>query len=163
MLRRFAAARRLAPSAWVVALVLGMAGCNGDGKPDLPLTPVTGKVTLGDAPLAEAVLEFIPVGATGGQGGSAITKADGSYLAITAFGDQGLPAGDYQVVISKQEFPKGAAPPDKDATRATSPFREVLPPVYSNRARSNLKAKVSPGAESINNFELKPDKRTASR
>lgn len=158
MRRRFPTTRPSAPSAWVVALALGMAGC-GASKSDLPLTPAVGKVTLDGNPLAEAVLSFTPIGATRGQGGSATTDAEGRYGATSATGEPGLPAGEYQVIISKQELPKGAAPPPEGTTRADSPYQETLPRAYSDSSLTKLTAKVAEGGESVNDFELKAKSR----
>src|SRR5258708_12464031 len=149
-----AAARRLPAVCAVAALVLGIAGCNAGPKSTVPLVPASGKVTLDGAPLGEAVLEFIPVGETHGQGGNARTNPDGGYTAATPFGEPGLAAGAYMVVISKRALPQGATPPEKNLPPAYSPYQEVLSPAYSDRVATTLNATVPATGEATNNFPL---------
>lgn len=139
-------------------LLLGAIGCGDKGqKSTLPLTIASGKVTLDGKPLPEAELEFIPIGDTRGQGGAAVTNQDGLYLATTPFGEEGLIAGEYTVVVSKRVLPAGVhfdTPPDKTLPPADNPYREILPPKYSDRLSSMLTMKVPSSGDAMNNFVL---------
>jgi hypothetical protein len=152
------AAPRPRAAALVTALALGFAGCTKEQKSVVDLVPASGKVTLDGSPLAEAELEFIPEGGTRGQGGAALTNADGTYTANTPYGEPGLAAGEYKVVISKLVLAEGMTsenPADRSLPPADNPYREVLSPAYSDRMISSLRARVAPDKPSINNFLLK--------
>jgi hypothetical protein len=124
----------------VVLVVLSVAGC---GKGDPSHVGVSGKVTLNDEPLAGALVNFIPVGKTQGIGAQARTGADGRYQLNDRRGQPGAAPGDYKVTISKRVMPNGADVPADDPTPPIeSPAREKLPTIYSNRARTTLKAVV---------------------
>ncbi|WP_406698611.1 carboxypeptidase-like regulatory domain-containing protein [Singulisphaera sp. Ch08] len=158
------AARRFRAAVWTMGLLLlGAIGCGDKGqKSTLPLTITSGKVTLNGKPLPEAELEFIPVGDTKGQGGAAVTNEDGRYMATTPFGEEGLIAGDYKVIVSKRVLPEGVhfdTPPDKTLPPADNPYQEILPPKYSDRMSTTLTMKVSSSGDSMNNFLLETKKK----
>ena len=72
--------RKTSAAVCMAALILGAAGCNRYAqKSEVPLVPVTGVVTLGETPLEEATVEYIPVGGTRGQGGLGITDPKGFF------------------------------------------------------------------------------------
>src|SRR4051812_25868176 len=100
------AGRRVRPWACLAALALGAAGCGeATSKTTAARVPTTGKVTFAGKPLADATVEFIPVGSTPGQGGYGQTDDEGLYSVSDHKGKSGLPAGDYKVTVSKpQEF-----------------------------------------------------------
>jgi hypothetical protein len=124
----------------VLFAVLSLVGC---GKGDPSHVSVSGKVTLNDEPLAGAQIHFIPVGKTQGIGAQARTGADGRYQLNDRRGQPGAAPGDYKVTISKRVMPNGADVPADDPTPPIeSPAREKLPTIYSNRARTTLKAVV---------------------
>lgn len=127
-------ARRQLKGFLSLAVLLGVVGC-GDGPGDMTLIPSTGQVTLDGKPLADADLEFFPIGEkTRGFGGSARTDAEGKFSAMSPPGKPGLPAGEYGVVISKRVLPPGAPTPAPDAPPVERADRETLPPWYSDRA-----------------------------
>jgi len=152
------ATRSFRVAAWAVALlVLTNSGCSKAQKSTVDLFPATGKVSLDGEPIAEATLEFIPVGDTKGQGGAATTDHEGNYSAETPYGEVGLAPGDYQVVISKLALPKGVhfdVPPDKNLPPADNPYREILPAHYSDRTRTKLTMKMPPKEASKKDFTL---------
>ena len=80
-----------------------------------------------------------------------MTDAGGAYKALTPFGEPGLPAGEYKVVISRRDIPKGADGRPKVAVGANA---EALAPSYSDTAKTTLKASVPPSGEATNNFAL---------
>jgi hypothetical protein len=129
------------------AFLLAAAGCGSGQKSIVALVPASGTVTIDGTPLAEAVVQFIPMGDTKGQGGSALTDTEGTYKALTTFGEPGLPAGEYKVVISKRDSKGGAA--------VAGPESEVLPAAYSDRVKTTLKASIPAGGEATNNFALR--------
>jgi hypothetical protein len=140
-------------SCLAAAALVAAAGCGSSQKSTLALVPAVGKVTVDGAPLPEALVEFIPSGDTRGQGGTALTDDDGGYEARTPFGERGLPAGEYKVVISKRNLPEptesGEAPP-----ASVGPEVETLASAYSDPKRTTLKANVPPNGEAVNNFAL---------
>src|SRR5215207_9826917 len=85
-------------SALLGGLLLATCGCGGDGG----LTPTSGTVTLDSQPLADAVVAFVPEGDTKGQGGTAVTGADGRYQVRSPQGGKGLAPGGYRVTVSKR-------------------------------------------------------------
>jgi hypothetical protein len=126
-------------------------GCQNSSGP--PLVPVRGTVTLNGKPLAGANVRFIPEGATQGVGSEAITDETGTYTLQYRRSGSGAIVGTYKVTVSKRRMPDGSAP-EKDGSPITSPARETLPPIYSNTARSTLKAVVPEGGATLD-FSLK--------
>jgi hypothetical protein len=143
--------------ACMAALILAAAGCNRyEQKSEVPLVPVTGEVTLGgETPVEEAVVEYIPIGGTQGQGGFATTDAKGFYEIASPFGEPGLTGGDYRVVISKKVLPPGAVVNPEFLGPADNPAREILAPNSSNRDMSTLKAKVPTSGKAHHKFSVK--------
>ena len=137
-------------------LVVVAVGCGRD--PNLPpLVPVKGTITLDGKPLVAALVEFIPVGTTRGNGGTGFTDAEGKYELRAPKGDQGVPVGEYRVRLSKLVMPDGSpysaesglAPMDSDA-------KEVLPPRYCDFDQTVLKATVPEGGDDSLDFQLQP-------
>jgi hypothetical protein len=114
---------------------------------------VTGAVTLDGKALPDAVVTFLPQGATGGLGGSGKTGPDGRYAMTSAQGGTGILPGEYTVVVSRLLRPDGS-PPQPDRPPIESDARETLPAVYSNRDLSTLKATVSKDAP-VHDFALR--------
>jgi hypothetical protein len=133
-------------------LALGAFGCGHAQHSTATLVPAFGTVTIDGAPLPEAMVQFIPTGATPGQGGSALTDAEGTYKAMTTFGEPGLPAGEYKVIISKRDNPNGGA-------AIAGPEAESLPAAYSDKKKTTLKASIPTSGEASNNFVLRSVKR----
>jgi hypothetical protein len=121
-------------------------GCRDPGP---PLYAAAGIVTLKGMPLDGAVVRFIPQGKTIGQGGDAVTEADGKYE-ITARGGnhKGLPDGAYKVVISRRRRPDGSkeAP---DVPDIESDARETVPEPYCNPRDTPLTATVTTDGKAI--------------
>ena len=115
------------------------AGCGGGSS---GLVPVTGTVTLNDAPLPNALVSFIPTGDTPGQGGTARTGRDGKYALVSPQGEKGIPPGQYRVVVSRPLNPDGSEP-DPNVPPIESRAGESLPPEYSDRDATQLAERVS--------------------
>lgn len=85
-------------------------GCGGSSETEVPLSSVTGTVTLDGQPLENAGVQFSPVDVEviegtnlGGSSGFAETDADGRYRAQSGR-ESGLQPGNYLVQISKTSF-----------------------------------------------------------
>jgi len=153
--RLFAAARRIPAAVCMAALVLGVAACRHEQKSDVPLVPVTGEVNLEGTPLEGATVEYIPSGATRGQGGSGLTDYKGLFEISSPYGEPGLTEGDYKVVVNKIELPPGAVVDPEKMGPADNPGRELVAPNYSDRAKTTLKAKVPPSGKAHHKFSVK--------
>jgi hypothetical protein len=94
-------AHALCSFALLVAGVAALSGC-GDGK--LPLYPVTGTVLVDSKPAEGAMVIFCPV-----EGSSppellrerpfGNSGPDGKFLVTTFLKDDGIPAGDYKILV----------------------------------------------------------------
>lgn len=135
----------------LVAVGFATIGCSS-GPTIPPLTPVSGVVTKDGKGLAGANLMFIPTAAEG-NGGLATTDETGAYSATYIRGGEGLPPGEYRVVISHRLMPDGSPEP-AGVEPMDSPAKEMLPPKYSSEALSKLKTLVGAEAAPVN-FELK--------
>ncbi|MDZ7616596.1 MAG: carboxypeptidase-like regulatory domain-containing protein [Patescibacteria group bacterium] len=134
----------------MAVLVLVAAGCGGRKSNMPPLMPVEGLVTLDGRPLAEAGVQFHPVGDTRGRGAAANTDAEGRYSLISPDGSKGVPVGEYKVVISKLVMPDGSLYSAADGVAPMdSPAREAVPVRYSDFERSILTAEVPEGGRAI--------------
>lgn len=107
-----------------------LAGC-GDG---LERVPIEGKLTvMGSQPLENAVVVFMPVPGTPGEGAIGNTDAQGGFTVISSRDDDsGIPPGKYKVRVSRlvdgqtgQVLPEGA--PEADYPNAM----ESIPPPFS--------------------------------
>jgi predicted small lipoprotein YifL len=132
----------------VVALAAALAGC-GDAGPKL--SPVAGKVLVGDAPAEHATVVFHPVG---GAGPDAVkprgtVRADGTYALTTHTAGDGAPPGEYRVTV--EWWLSGA----KKASDPDTPPKNRLPAKYADPARSGLTATVGDGPTEVPAFNLK--------
>lgn len=133
-------------------LLLAVAvGC-GSGSSEPVTYPVTGKVTIGGAPVTGADVSFVPQSADLGIGGAtAHTGADGTFSVTVPFdlgksSKEGLPAGDYRIFVIKLEQQSG--PPS-----LSKPPKNTLHQKYASPDTSNLSATVK--ADGENFVELK--------
>jgi hypothetical protein len=136
-------------SLWTVVLAV-VSGCTGTGVdegaqgPDFSnLVPVSGVITLNGAPLAGAVVTFLPTQWAPGVGE---TNEKGEYDLSTA-SRPGLSPGDYKVAISlllsAEGEPQGIGPRSSLAqppSMLTS--KEYLPRHYADLGTSKLTAHV---------------------
>lgn len=86
---------------WAAPLMLlGMIGCSSDPDSAIKLVPVTGTVTLGGKPMANAMVSFIPdAGNKVSTAGGDTTGPDGNYMAQYR-GRNGLSPGKYKVTVT---------------------------------------------------------------
>lgn len=127
------------------------AGCGKKAGPDLPLVPVSGRVTFDGKPLTGAMIAFASdLGQVSGRYGSgAVTDEKGCYQLQTGK-KPGALEGTYTVTISRVASPSGGATPSADGhdleqLRHQGLIVETMPARYSNPQQSQLKAVVEPG------------------
>ena len=157
-------ARAAAPIGFVV-LISCLAGCGGDGSDENRVTvyPVTGKVTMAGAPVADAAVMFSPQGEQPTAAGR--TNTDGEFTLTTYEAGDGAAAGEYTVVVTKTAAGPGLDPEQVHAAEAAgggttaaghgaaqAESGSALPSRYASPAETPLKATV--GADAENHFEF---------
>lgn len=139
-----------------MALVLWLAGCGGDGRPDL--IEATGTVKLNGEPLADAVILFKPEeGNPIMRPSRAKTDAQGNFTVRTYGKDDGIPVGKYQVGIQKRQL-VGELPPDYDPeTPGATPltYEWITPRELADPETSGLQAEVTKSGLEPDVFDLK--------
>jgi hypothetical protein len=121
-------------------LALTLAGCGGDG---LTRVAIQGKLTAKGKPVDNAVVQFIPMGSTKGEGGIARSDADGNFtMTGSRQGHRGVVPGDYKVVVSRMVAADGTVlgPDWKQAENPSA--KDSIPEKYSSRDSSPLKVTV---------------------
>lgn len=130
---------------YAAIFLLGLAGCD-DGP---AIHPVSGQITKEDgSPINVGLVEFVPV--AGGRSPRGRLTTGGEYRLTTSAEGDGAPAGEYVVVISQPQLAVGALRPapaahndahhDGQATKLG-----IVPPPYTRRRASPLRATVAPG------------------
>ncbi|MBD3675011.1 MAG: carboxypeptidase regulatory-like domain-containing protein [Planctomycetaceae bacterium] len=139
----------------------------------MPVYPVSGKITLGGAPVANAIVSFAPQGDQPAATGK--TNSSGEYQLTTYEGYDGAAEGEYVVLVTKSagsgsDGPSeeamheamtsgGGPPPSHDASGGENSGEEggsVLPEKYSDREQTDLTANVTADGENVFNFDLSP-------
>ena len=84
------------------ATSFGLASC-GPGDSRKPVFRVSGTVTDGSKPVANALVVLHPVGETGPDAVKphGTTNADGAFTLTTYDGNDGAPAGEYRVTVTQ--------------------------------------------------------------
>jgi hypothetical protein len=125
-------------------VLLVAAGCGKPARPgELPVYPVGGRVTYKGEPMPFAILTFSPAGQPFAQALKSRATADknGNYRLTTYEKDDGVPAGEYAVVLYvplKDPYELEAPnPPDK------------LKHAYIDPAKSKLRYTVKPEPNTI--------------
>jgi len=140
--------------AWSLVLA---AGCQPAAKGP-PLVPAEGVVTLDGKPLANANVMLQPKGETrGDKAFYGKTDAAGKFAVTSADGKQkGAAVGNYLVVIGKLVKPDGSdfTPDPNSGPEDTGGFKQLLPPAYSDEAKSVLTADVPDGGTKNLEFKL---------
>jgi len=133
----------------LVLLVLGLVavGFSSCSNGRIPTVPVSGKVLWENRPLAHATVVLHP---TADQGPNAfkpraVTKDDGTFSPTTYDGNDGAPAGEYQVTV---ELYLSTGRPD-EAPTSRLPFK------YARPETSGISAKIEPGSSELKAIELK--------
>ena len=113
-------------------------GCSGGPA----LYPVTGTVTLEGKTQEGAIVRFYPQGNTPGNGGIGITDDAGKFeILAEPSKNKGLPAGSYQIVISRMRRADGSKP-DPNTPPIESDASEKIPAPYSSKRDSTLTATI---------------------
>jgi hypothetical protein len=148
------------------ALIMGIAalGCSGSGGANrLATTKVTGKVTMGGAPVPGATVTFSPL-ATGRPPAMGVTDTQGVYILTTYDSGDGAVEGEYKVLVFKAAPSAEPAGPAHDPTgqsRGGAPAHRgpsggraggggsLLPEKYSSVATTTLAKTVAAGENTI--------------
>jgi len=128
-------------------MLLAAAGCGGQ---PYRLAPVSGRVTLDGAPLADARVGLTPVRQgdqlDAGPGSYATTDAEGCYRLIALHGEEGAVVGPHRVWIRTY---RGAEGPNGTIVTKTP---ERLPPRY--HSQTELTFTVPPEGSDAAHFHL---------
>ncbi|HEX6986969.1 MAG TPA: carboxypeptidase-like regulatory domain-containing protein [Planctomycetaceae bacterium] len=162
--------KRIPSAACLAALLL--AGCPGsEGGDRQEVYPVSGKVTMGGGPVANAAVIFSPK--EGQPVATGRTNDKGEFTVTTYESGDGAAAGKYVVLVSKEVAPSnstgpatGHDPNNPTAFRAPShsgaqlrglsSASSGLPEKYSRADQSDLNVEVKSDGENNFNLELKP-------
>ena len=101
-----------------LAGLLAVAGCGGGAEGRATVYPVTGKITVGGAPLTDANVSFAPR-STGGKTPQPFargnTDAQGVYHLTTYDYQDGAAAGEFEVLVTKSVSKPGGGEGDVHA------------------------------------------------
>jgi len=115
----------------LAAFVVSIAacGCTGDS---LSRVEIKGVVTAENGPVANASVQFLPIGNTQGDGAIGIADGEGKFDVISSRDrDAGAPPGKYRVRVMQMINPDGTVLP-AEAIQADYPMaREGVPAPYS--------------------------------
>ena len=130
------------------AAVVMLSGCKrDDGLPEC--APVSGKVTIGDEPLASAMVTFHPAGE--GNRGQSATDVDGTYTLTTYGTEDGAIVGQHSVTVERHIPPMPSQPGGKLPSA-----KSVVPPKYHVPSSSPLKFEVKSGTNNV--FDIRIEK-----
>ncbi len=140
-----------------LGILTASVGCGGSlpAKPLPKTVPAAGLITLSGQPLSFATVTFVPKGQTNGIESVGVTDEKGQYSLKQVRGEDGVPPGDYTVVINRYVKTDGT-PVRLDGSEPPANLGAVesLPPQYSNPTESILLAKVTDAGGEFK-FELK--------
>jgi hypothetical protein len=108
---------------------------------------VSGKVTYRGAPVAGAIVTFVPEGQ--GRTATATTGAAGVF-SLTTVDSSGAMPGKYKVTVDKVAYPAGGSSSMEEAARgnpAESQAKRVLPAKYAQPASTPLAIEVPSGGK----------------
>jgi hypothetical protein len=136
---------------WFSGFLVLVAGCNGS-----PVAPVSGRVTLDGAPLANAIVLFQPIHLdkdNTGMGSTGKTDADGRYtLQQIQPRRMGATIGKHRVSITMAPVP---------GESEVHPSRKPIPAIYN--LKTELDCDVPPGGKSDADFDLLSNPKSCSR
>lgn len=131
---------------FALLVLVALSGC-GTKK----MVPVKGLVKLDGAPLAGATIRFIGTDGGTSRPMTGISKSDGTFQMTTFASNDGVPPGEYRVIVTKTE-----GKPDPKLEEASSegvpahykrrfeekPMPPGLPAIYGDPAKTPLKCTV---------------------
>ncbi len=119
---------------FVILTTAFLAGCGSQAQEfSGTLVPVTGKVTINDAPAESVAVAFIPDKSTNttGTGAYGITDATGAFTLKHRTGKDGIEVGNYKVTFSKYTMPDGSPIPG-DTNPEAAGGGQSIPEKYSS-------------------------------
>ena len=124
-------------------LLIGLIGCGGPREG--AVYPVSGTLTVGGQPVANAMVAFHPLDQAGSQGvlPVACTGPDGRYRLRTYAAGDGAPAGEYAVTVV---WPDASEPRDECEDVA---MHDRFQGRYADPARSPWRVTVEPGRNEV--------------
>ncbi len=142
---------------WPVVAGILLVACSGCGS---RMVKVEGRVTLDGKPLNWATVAFIPIEGRG-PSGNGLSDSEGHFRLTTFTTGDGVPVGDYKVMVTIAEPPP---PMEVNETMTTAQVMAMyaeamkerkkhpvklpeIPDVYKDAARTPLKQRVPPGGE----------------
>ncbi len=134
---------------WLVALVLGSAGC-GSGQPSgdvVPTVPAAGVLTYRGQPLEHHQVLVYPSSQRPAAG---VTDANGRFVLGTNREGDGAPVGTHQVTVTY------VGPPNLNPEEATPlpPPKVKIPAKYRNVKTSGLQVEIPEGGSQDLKIEL---------
>ena len=149
-------ARKLRPLGILAAVMIWLtaAGC-GSSVPTtkLKVTPVKGKVTMGEQPFPDATVTLVLQGDPPANylGSAGTTDAQGSFEIMTGT-QKGAPAGKYTVIVSKTVGADGKplvndpnSGMDAQMMAASGEVKELVPETHNDAAQSQTTVTVTDG------------------
>ncbi len=126
-------------------------------KGQLPVFPVSGKLTMNGQPMADAQICFysseeVPKG-TSKIRPHATTEEDGSFRVSTYGSEDGAPVGKYSVTVSWKGPAVGAAG-EVGVAGDDDDRPEKLPLAYQNPRSSKLKVEITEGDNALTAWDL---------
>jgi hypothetical protein len=158
--------RRLPLIPLALAALFLIPACGRDEGFRFRVHPASGEIRFKNQPVPNAFVRFQPVDPAtvqvpDGQEGLPVllttaTDEQGKFSMSTYFADDGVPAGDYNVVVlpgtGAQEDVESSDGPRRSAK--PSPADRLIPPKYRKPETTTLKATVKPGEENHFVFDL---------
>ena len=133
-----------------MCLLSMVSGCGNKDSGQPKLMPVSGTVTLDGKVISGVMLSFVPTGSTHGTGANGRTDKAGKYELTTVRGGKGSPVGEYKVIAVKMVMPDGSdLPRNSEVPPILSAAKQVLPPIYSDSAKTVLRATVGEGDNTV--------------
>lgn len=141
--------RHLLWNAFGVVLLTTLAGC---AQESTPFGEVEGRVTLGDKPLANVLVQFVPDAAQGTKGthSTAMTDDQGHYVLNCADGRPGAVVGRHIVTIIFKESWQNRTEDPRDPNAKPRPATpNLVPPRYQSSSTTPERHEVREGKQVI--------------
>lgn len=148
----------------LVCLIATLAGCGGGGEgaaERVPVYEVSGKITMGGGPLANATVGFSPQGDQPAATGR--TNDAGEYQLSTYDGFDGAAVGSYRVIVKKIASANESSGEEHEGVEvigeghgssAASDSGNLVPESYGSVDDTPLSAEVTEDGENRFDFEI---------
>jgi len=141
-----------------LALCFMLTGCGGEvaerPNQDITLFPITGTVTVNGTPAKGVSIGFQPPKGSKGVGGACISDDNGKFTVICSNGHEGLPVGNYYVVLTWLTSDKGEPIPE-GAMAADYNAKNSLPDRFGSIDESPFNVTVAEGDNDPVTLDLK--------